>query len=155
MYADAATTVHIKNNFSEKLGVKVGFHQRSFLSPLLFLIVMEALSQDCWRGYPWELLYANDLVIMKEFLDELLTQFTTWKDIFDTKGLQVYMSKTKILVSNPLAEHLIDPSKYPRGMCKKVMRNNSIFCHHCKSWIHHRCSNIKGRPRLDPNFKCQ
>ena len=65
------------------------------------------------------------------------------------------MSKTKILASNPLAKFPFNSSKYPCGVCKKGVGNNSIFCHHCKSWIHHCCSNIKGRLRPDPNFKCQ
>lgn len=65
------------------------------------------------------------------------------------------MSKTKILVSNHLAEHLFDHSKYLCGVCKKGVGNNSIFCHHCKNWIHHRCSNIKDCLRADTNFKCQ
>ena len=65
------------------------------------------------------------------------------------------MSKTRRLVSNPLAENSVDPSKYPCDVCKKGVGKNLIFCHHCKNWIHHRCSNIKGRLRPDPNFKCK
>ena len=82
---------------SVKFGVKVGVHQGSVLSPSLFAIVMEALSQDCRRGCPWELLYADNLVIMDESLDGLLNQFTAWKDSFDAKGFWFNMSKTKIL----------------------------------------------------------
>ena len=44
MCADATSGVCINNNFSEKFGVKVGVHQVSVLNPLLFVIVMEALS---------------------------------------------------------------------------------------------------------------
>ena len=95
------------------------------------------------------------MVIVDESLDRLLNQFTAWKDSFDAKGLQVNMSKTKILVSNPLAERPVDPSKYPCGVRKKGVGNNSIFCHHCKSYIYHRCSNIRGCVRPDPNFECQ
>ena len=43
MHADAAPSLSIYNNFSEKLGVKVGVHQGSALSPLVFVIVIEAL----------------------------------------------------------------------------------------------------------------
>ena len=132
MYADAALSARINNTFSEKFGIKVGVHQGSVLSPLLFVIVMEALSQDCRRRCPWELLYADALVIMGESLDGLLNQFTAWKDSFDAKELWVYISKTKILVGNALAERLVDPSKYQHSVCKKGVGKNSIFCHHCK-----------------------
>ena len=46
------------------------------------------------------------------------------KDSFNAKGLQVNMSKTKILVSNPLAEYLVDPSKYPCCVCKRQAGKN-------------------------------
>ena len=115
MYADATSSVRINNTFSKKFGVKVGVHQGSVLSPLLFVIVMEALSQDCQHGCPWELLYADDLVIMNESLEGLVNQFTVWKDGFSAKGLRVNMSKSKVLISNPLAEKQVDPSKHPCG----------------------------------------
>ena len=51
--------------------VKVGVHQGSVLSPILFAIVLEALSRGFSDGLPWELLYADDIVIMADSLDEL------------------------------------------------------------------------------------
>ena len=42
---------------SEKFEVKVEVHQGSVLSPLLFVVVMEALTQDVRKGLPLELLY--------------------------------------------------------------------------------------------------
>ena len=49
----------------------MGVHQGSVLSPILFAIFLEALSRGFSAGLPWELLYANDLVIMADSLDEL------------------------------------------------------------------------------------
>ena len=46
--------------------MKVGVHQGSVLSPLLFIIVMEALSRTFREGLPMELLYADDLVLMAD-----------------------------------------------------------------------------------------
>ena len=86
---------------SVKFEVRVGVHQGSVLSPLLFVIVMGALSQ-CRRGCQWELLYPDDLVILDESFVELLNQFTAGKDSFNAKGLLVNMSKTKMLVSKTL-----------------------------------------------------
>jgi len=46
--------------------VKVGMHQDSALSPLVFVIVMEALSREFRVALPWELLYADDLLVIAE-----------------------------------------------------------------------------------------
>ena len=92
---------------------------------------------------------------MAESLEALVNQLAAWKDFFSAMGLRVNMSKPKVLISNALGEQQVDPSNYPCGVCKKGVGNNSIFCQHCRSWIHHRWSNIKGRLRPDPNFKCQ
>ena len=44
MYANARSHVHVCEGYSEEFEVKVGVHQGSVLSPLLFIIVLEALS---------------------------------------------------------------------------------------------------------------
>ena len=44
MYTDAASIACIYFIFSEKFGIKVRVHQGSVLSPLMFVIVMGALS---------------------------------------------------------------------------------------------------------------
>ena len=49
---------------SEWFGVNVGVHQDSVLSPLLFIIVMEAVTHSVKEGIPWEMLYANDHMLM-------------------------------------------------------------------------------------------
>jgi len=61
-----------KNSFgySNCMGVKVNMHQGSALSPLLCVIVTEALSREFRVALPWEL-YANDLVVMAESEDGL------------------------------------------------------------------------------------
>ena len=50
---------------SNGFAVKVGMHQGSAVSPLLFVIVMEALSREFRVALPWELLYADDLVVIE------------------------------------------------------------------------------------------
>ena len=66
--------------------MKVGVHQGSVLSPLLFVIVMEALSQEYRLGCPWELLYADDLVLMAESVEELKERLVLWKQNLEEKG---------------------------------------------------------------------
>ena len=66
MYNNTRSRVRVNNTYNDEFGVKVGVHQGSVLSPLLFVIVLEALSCEFRTGTPWELLYADDLVISAE-----------------------------------------------------------------------------------------
>ena len=116
---------------------------------------MEALSRYFWTGCPWELLYADDLVITAETLSELLEKFWVWKAKLEFKGLRVNVGKTKILVSAHNAPKPVDGSKFPCGVCNKGVGINSIKCHVCGFWVHKRCSNIKGPLKPDPDFKCK
>ena len=51
MYERARTVVRTKDGISEEFEVKVGVHQGSVLSPLLFVVVMEVLAQSVKEGY--------------------------------------------------------------------------------------------------------
>ena len=53
MYENAHSKVRITNSYSNAINVSVGVHQGSVLSPLVFIIVMEALSREFRTGYPW------------------------------------------------------------------------------------------------------
>ena len=66
MYANARSRVCVGEGFSKEFEVKVGVLQGSILSPLLFIIVLEALSREFRAGVPWEDLYADDLVIIAD-----------------------------------------------------------------------------------------
>ena len=83
---------------SEEFEVKVGVHQGSVLSPLLFIIVLEALSREIRSGVPWEDLYADNLVIIAESLEECIRRLLTWKEAMEKKGLRVNAGKTKIMI---------------------------------------------------------
>ena len=52
MYVGVTTAVRIMGEESKELEVKVGVHQGSVLSPLLFTIVLEALSRHFRKGLP-------------------------------------------------------------------------------------------------------
>ena len=155
LYANAKSKVRVNGNFSHELDVKVGVHQGAVLSPLLFTIVMEALSRDVRTGCPWELLYADDLVLAAESIGELKTKFVAWKSSLEAKGLRVNMGKTKVLVSSSTPAVRIPPNvKYPCGVCSKGVGSNSIFCVMCRKWVHKVCSGIKGRLSDATDFSC-
>ena len=66
MYDEALTSVKLGDGEIVEFAVKVGVHQGSVLSPLLFIIVLKALSTKFRIELPWELFYADDLVLLAE-----------------------------------------------------------------------------------------
>ena len=76
----------------------MGMHQGSALSPLLFVIVMEAISREFRVALPWELLYADDLAVIAETEEKLIKRLNEWKDNVESKGKRVNM-KTKVMIS--------------------------------------------------------
>jgi hypothetical protein len=95
MYADI--TLKMREGESSAFSVNVGVHQGSVLSPLLFIAVLEALSLHFRVGLPWELLYADDLVLLAESEEALVEKFRHWKDGMEAKELRVNMEKTKVM----------------------------------------------------------
>jgi len=57
-------------------------HQGSALSPLLFVMVMEALSREFRVALPWKLLYADDLVVIAETEEDLINE---WKHFVENR----------------------------------------------------------------------
>ena len=137
---NAKSWVRVNNSFSDEFGVKGGVHQGSVLSPLLFLIVLEALSLVFRTGCPWEPLYAEDLVLIAESEDEHRVKLKLWKSEVEAKGLRVNMEKTKVMFSGSNLHSLKDAGKYPCGVCRAGVGVNSIFCTGCSHWVHWKCS---------------
>ena len=132
MYNNTRSIVRVNNTYSDEFGVKVEVHQGSVLSPLLFVIVLEALSREFRTGTPWELLYADDLVISAE-TEGLKMKLNKWKTEMEAKGLRVDMGNTwgKPMVSGVNLQTLKDSGKYPCSVCRKGVGSNSIYCAGC------------------------
>ena len=95
MYTSAKTVVRTVYGNSECSEVKVVYA----LNPLLFVIVMEAISRDFRVALPSELLYADDLVAIAETEDDLIKRLNEWKDNVENRGMRVNMNKTKDMIS--------------------------------------------------------
>src|SRR5258706_155782 len=92
MYEGVTTSVRLRGGETEEFAVRVGVHEGSVLSPLLFIIVLEELSKKFRVGLPWELFYADDLALMAESEQELSVKIKLWKTGMEEKGLRVNMS---------------------------------------------------------------
>jgi len=147
MYEGAQTVVRTTEGDSKAFIVKVGLHQGSILSPLLFVIVMEIISRELQAGLPLELLYADDLILIAESEESLCDKIVKWKSRLEAKGLKMNTGKTKVMFSHSMKDRVEEKGKWPCGVCKKEVGNNSILCHSCKKWIHKRSSGVKGSLR--------
>jgi len=47
---------------------------------------------------PWELLHADDLVVIAESEDDLIKRLNEWKDFVVNKGMRVNINKTKVMI---------------------------------------------------------
>ena len=134
--------VHVGEGYSEEFEVKVGVDQGSVLSPLLSIIVLEALSREFHSGVLWEDLYADDLVIIAESLEECVRRLLTWKEAMEKKGLRVNARKTKIMICGMGLDLLQTSGEFPCTVCRTGVGSNSIF-NGCKYWVHKKCSWLK------------
>jgi len=79
MYESAPTVVLTTEGDSQAFNMKVGLHQGSVLSPLLYVVVMKMISRELRAGLPLELLYADDLILMAENEESLRDKIVKWK----------------------------------------------------------------------------
>ena len=80
--AGAGTVVGAVCGSGKGFGVEVGVHQGSGLGPLLFVVVMEAVSGEFGVALPWELLCAGDLAVMAEAEEELIERLDGWRGVW-------------------------------------------------------------------------
>jgi hypothetical protein len=154
LYEGAKTRVRVGSELSEEFEVKVGVHQGSVLSPLVFAIVVDVVTESAREGLMSEMLYADDLVLTSETMEGLREKFWKWKEAFASKGLKVNFGKTKLVVSG--AEGEVSVSKVdPCGICGKRVMTNSVLCVKCGKWIHGRCTKVKRvTPKMGRDFVC-
>ncbi len=122
---------------SEAFDVKVGVHQRSAPSPLLFIIVMEEVTKLARGDGPWELLYADDLVLTAESREEVTDMINRWKEEMEQRGLKINTEKTKLMVTGNMAREGIQSGRWPCGCCERGVGSTSMLCMNCNKWCHH------------------
>jgi len=142
MYSGAKTVVRTVYGNSSGFEVIVDMHQGSALSPLLFVVVMEAMSREFRVALPWELLYANDLVVIAETEEDSIKRLNEWKSNVENRGMRVNMNKTKIMISGERQKPVQNAARWPYGVCGRGVGSNSIQCTSCQKWVHKKC--IKG-----------
>jgi hypothetical protein len=86
---------------------------------------MDVVCGDTMEGLLFEILYADDLVLMADSMEELQLKFDRWKSVIQRKGLKVNMGKTKVMVSGEGGERVVS-SIDPCGVYDKRVKANSV-----------------------------
>lgn len=154
MYREAETAVRLEDELSNWFGVNVGVHQGSVLSPLLFAIVLDALTEDLEKNMR-EVLYADDLVIIGDDWEDVKTKYEKWKYALESRGLKINVDKTKAMRTTTTRTLKGVSSKVdPCGICGARVMRNSIRCETCHQWIHKRCSGVNGSLLNVTSYEC-
>ena len=102
MYDGATTAVRSALGLTEEFKVGVGLHQGSALSPFLFAIIMDKLTEDIRKDAPWDMLFADDIVLSRQNHRELEDDLEIWRNALERRGLNVSRSKTEYLKAGDL-----------------------------------------------------
>ena len=98
-YHGASTVVRTTHGRTDAFPIKVGLHQGSGLSPFLFIVVLDVISEEFRCGLPRELLFADDLAIVTD-TEEMQRRWLGWQIGMESKGLKVNIGKTEVMVSS-------------------------------------------------------
>ena len=82
---------------TESFQVKVGLHQGSVLSPLLFAIVIDCLTEAVQRLAIWGLMFADDVAINEETNKEVEESLEQRRRAIEDRGVKVRRQKTEYL----------------------------------------------------------
>ena len=105
---------------------------------------MEAISREFRIALPWQLLYADDLVVIAETEEDLVNRLDEWKKNMENRGVRVNMNKTKVMISGERQKPVQKAARWPCGVCGGGVGSNLIQCTNCQKWVHKKHSGIKG-----------
>ena len=100
VYEDSVTTVRCAVGMTEGFKVEVELHQGSALSPFLFAMVMDRLTDEVRQESSWNMMFADDIVICSESKEQVERSLERWRYALERRGMKVSRSKTEYLCVN-------------------------------------------------------
>ena len=97
MYQNVYTRVRSSVGVTEGFEVRVGLHQGSALSPFLFNIVMDVITEEVREAVPWSILFADDIALSAESREDLETKLERWRTALEDRGMRISRSKTEYM----------------------------------------------------------
>ncbi|KAK3521544.1 hypothetical protein QTP70_012332 [Hemibagrus guttatus] len=100
MYERSRTVVRCAVGQTEEFKVEVGLHQGLALSPFLFAILMDQLSEEVRQESPWTMMFADDIVICSESREQVEENLERWRFALERRGMKDSRSKTEYMCVN-------------------------------------------------------
>ena len=98
-YDQVKTKVRTPYGDTEGFMIDVGLHQGSALSPFLFIILMDTLTEEVRTKTLWELIFADDIALVACTEEELQEKVQKWQRNLSRGGLKMSVEKSEVLVS--------------------------------------------------------
>ncbi|KAK3545944.1 hypothetical protein QTP70_016948, partial [Hemibagrus guttatus] len=89
MYERSRTVVRCAVGQTEEFKVEVGLYQGLALSPFLFAMVMDQLSEEVRQESPWTMMFADDIVICSESREQVEEDLEKWRVVLERRGMKV------------------------------------------------------------------
>ena len=93
MYQGCKTVVRSASGESNSFGVEVGLRQGSALSPYLFLLLMDVLTQDVRKDVPGLMMFADDIVLCGDDETDMTEYLETWRKALEERGMRISRPK--------------------------------------------------------------
>ncbi|KAK3566553.1 hypothetical protein QTP86_000616 [Hemibagrus guttatus] len=120
------TVVRCAVGQTEEFKVEVGLHQGSALSPFLFAIVMDQLSEEVRQESPWTMMFADDIVICSESREQVEENLERWRFVLERRGMKDSMADS----IKPLFTHkAVDEGDDVTLSCRYKLSDVSVTLH--------------------------
>ena len=100
MYDGSTTVVRCAVGVTEGFEVKVGLHQGSALSPCLFAMMMDRMTDEIREEAQWTMMFADDIVICSESKEQVEEKLESWRYALERRGMKVNRRKTEYMCVN-------------------------------------------------------
>ncbi|KAH1193991.1 Retrovirus-related Pol polyprotein from type-2 retrotransposable element R2DM [Glycine max] len=97
MYDRVLTSVRTQGGESDDFPITIGLHQGSTLSPYLFTLILDVLTEQIQEIASRCMLFADNIVLLGESREELNERLETWRRALETHGFRLSRSKSEYM----------------------------------------------------------
>ena len=99
-YHGTPTVMRTTHGRTDEFPIKVGLLQGSGLSPFLFIVVLDVISEEFRCGLLCELLFADNLAVVTDTEVEMQRRWLGWQIGMENKGIKVNIGKPEVMASS-------------------------------------------------------